>query len=75
MNNWDGTKNLELLDCPFCGSQPNLKYQGNDHTKKRTVRIKCPKCRVERAVSSLKHLGCGFSWLENVVAEHWNKRV
>ena len=36
-----------MLECPFCGGDPELSFIGNNHTKSRKVRIKCKKCRVQ----------------------------
>lgn len=69
---WDNAKDIELLDCPFCGSDPAVEYIGNDFTKKRSIKIKCKKCRVQRTDAALKH---DFNWLEGVAVENWNKRA
>ena len=61
----------KLKSCPFCGTEPKVRHIGNEHTKKRSVKIKCPKCRIERTDASLKH---GFDWLDRVAIEQWNKR-
>jgi len=60
-----------LKDCPFCGSEPDMKHRGNEHTKKRSVTISCPKCRIQRTDAALIH---GFEWLEEVAAKNWNMR-
>jgi Lar family restriction alleviation protein len=62
----------ELFPCPFCGGEPRLIYKGNDHTKSRSVTIKCSCCRIERTDSAMRH---DFNWLENVAIEHWNTRT
>jgi len=69
---WDNTKEIELLACPFCGSEPTIKHIGNDHTKTRSIEIKCPKCRVKRIDAARRF---SFAWLERVTAENWNRRV
>lgn len=61
----------ELLDCPFCGSRPDVKRIGNYHTKKRKIQIKCTSCRVERTDATLTET---FEWLEEVAAKNWNQR-
>lgn len=63
---------LELLPCPFCGGDPEIRRQGNDHTKSRRVVIRCPSCRVERADAAIRH---GMDWLEGIAVEHWNTRA
>lgn len=62
----------ELLPCPFCGSQPEIKRIGNDFTPKRKITIKCKKCRIERTDSAIRN---GMDWLENVAIKQWNERV
>ena len=61
----------KLLPCPFCGGEPTKRYIGNTHTKKRSIRIKCSKCRVSRTDGMLKH---DWEWLENVATNNWNQR-
>ena len=63
---------IDLLPCPFCGGQPDVKHIGNDHSKKRFIEVKCPDCRIQRRDGAIRY---GFDWLENIVAEHWNQRV
>jgi len=69
---WDNTKEIELANCPFCGSEPTIKHIGNDRTKKRSIEIKCPKCRIKRIDGAIRF---SFAWLERVSAENWNQRV
>lgn len=64
-------KNIELAPCPFCGSEPEMKYTGNEWTKSRKIEIKCPGCRVKLINASMKH---GFDWLEDVTVKAWNTR-
>ena len=64
-------KIISLLPCPFCGSNPEMKFIGNEYTTKRSVKIICNECRISRTDSALKF---GFEWLENVAAEYWNAR-
>ncbi len=68
---WDNTKEIELSNCPFCGSEPIIKHIGNDYTKTRSIEIKCPKCRIKRIDTALRQ---GFSWLEEVATKNWNQR-
>ena len=63
---------IYLKPCPFCGGDAEGQHIGNDHTKKRTIIIKCPTCQIERTVSTLHH---DFKWLENVAAKSWNQRA
>jgi len=69
---WDD-KPIYLSPCPFCGGNASLKHIGNDHTKKRTIEIKCGgKCRATMVNSALLR---DFAWLENVSVSAWNQRV
>ena len=68
---WDNTKEIELLNCPFCGTAPIVKHIGNEHTKKRTIEISCPKCRVKKIDGAIAY---GFGWLEDVAVKNWNQR-
>lgn len=61
----------ELLPCPFCGGEPELKFFGNDYTKSRKATIKCKKCRAEITNAALKH---DSKWCAMVSIEDWNKR-
>ena len=69
---WDNTKELTLLNCPFCGTEPEVGHIGNDHTKRREIEIKCPKCRIKRTDAALRY---GFDFLEKVAVEAWNQRT
>jgi hypothetical protein len=60
-----------LLPCPFCGSAPEVEHIGNDFTKSRKVKIRCPQCRIERTDGAIIQ---SMAWLENIAAEHWNSR-
>lgn len=61
----------KLIACPFCGETPKIIYTGNDHTKIRKIKIKCPKCRIERTDAAMQH---DFEWLERISIANWNKR-
>ena len=61
-----------LLPCPFCGGEPKILHKGNDHTKSRSVTIKCGCCRVERTDSALRN---SMDWLENMAIKQWNTRA
>ena len=62
---------MHLLPCPFCGSDPAVKYIGNEHSNKLSIKIRCPICRIQRTDSSILH---GFEWLESVAESNWNER-
>ena len=69
---WSGEKDIELLDCPFCGNQPVVSHIGNDNTKVRKIEIKCPCCHAKRTDAAMKH---DFDWLEKVAVRNWNERI
>lgn len=66
---------IELLPCPFCGSEPTVEQIGNNATKKRLVAIKCrgkSSCGVEMRVGAIIH---DVEWCQKTVSEKWNRRV
>jgi len=62
----------QLLPCPFCGGAPEKKQQGNQYTKDIKITIACASCRAERTDGTMRH---SLEWLEDIVAENWNRRV
>jgi hypothetical protein len=66
------TKMPELLPCPFCGSAPVIRPQGNEWTKSRRVTIKCPECRIERSDAAIRH---DMDWLIAQAIDGWNRRA
>ena len=68
---FDGTTDIELKNCPFCNTDPEVKYTGNEATKTRTIQIKCPKCLVSRIDRTRLFT---FKFLENVAVKQWNQR-
>ena len=65
---------IELLPCPFCGSDPQVVYTGNDLRESRAVTIQCSNsgCRISRTDRTLRKT---FSWLEDIAVNGWNMRV
>lgn len=64
----------ELKPCGHCGSPAEMRLIGNDHTKTRSVTVKCTnlECRMERTDKALRH---GHEWLKAVAIENWNRRT
>ena len=68
---WNGNE-IDLLPCPFCGGDAEMKHIGNDRSKKRLIEVKCKQCRATRTDGAIHE---GFDWVENVVAKNWNART
>jgi len=62
---------MNLLPCPFCGTEPDVEFIGNAHTKSRKVKVRCPKCRIERTDAAIRY---GFEWLRGIAEKNWNQR-
>ena len=61
-----------LLPCPFCGSDAELTFIGNDYAKSRKVEIKCSGCRITLVNAGIR---TGSRELAVYSIESWNKRV
>ncbi|WP_082054823.1 Lar family restriction alleviation protein [Cupriavidus basilensis] len=67
------TERAERLEpCPFCGGEPELRPQGNNHTRSRKLTIKCKGCRFQLTNAAIRH---GFDWLEKITIDAWNRRA
>lgn len=62
----------KLKPCPFCGTEPTVIRYGTERTKRRSIVIKCPKCRIAREDGAVRF---GFDWLEGIASKQWNERV
>ena len=62
---------VDLLPCPFCGGKPRKILRGNNYTKKRSITIKCQKCRIERTDAAIRF---NHEWLDSIATGAWNKR-
>ena len=67
---------LEFKTCPFCGSDPGLRYIGNEACKTMKITVKCSNmiCRVERSDAGLTRHGCTWERLEGDAMEGWNRK-
>ncbi len=66
----------ELLPCPFCGGEGDLKKIGNEHHKKQMAQIDCstPGCFAQQKVAILTGR-MTYEWAKEKVIERWNKRA
>ena len=69
--NGGGEVEVDLKPCPFCGSDAEVIHIGNDYTKSQKIKIKCPKCRIERTDKVINH---SIEWLLSKSVDSWNKR-
>lgn len=61
------TKEREMLPCPFCGGEPEIKQTG-----KNKMTVKCKSCLIGVEQSVLRF---SLEWLHAKLIENWNKRV
>lgn len=63
-----------MLPCPFCGSEPEMMFIGNNHTKSRKVTIKCTNkmCRAQMTNAGLRS---SHRRVAMVSIEAWNNRA
>ncbi len=63
-----------MLPCPFCGSEADLLFYGNEYSKSRRVEIKCSnkECRVSVVSAGIRSDSRQVAvWALSI----WNKRV
>ena len=70
LHNYD-SENPNLKPCPFCGNNPVWHLQGNIHTIKRAIIVKCNQCGVEMKVAAKRN---SIEWLIETIEGKWNKR-
>ena len=63
----------DLKPCPFCGSDNIvLIHTGNDHTRSRSVTVKCKKCICKRTTGAIANT---LDWCEAEAISAWNTRA
>jgi len=62
----------KLKPCPFCGSKPIIIKVGNNFTRKKSVRIKCQSCRIERTTGAIRY---NIEWCLEEAIKAWNTRA
>ena len=58
--------------CPLCKKEVSKAFIGNNHTKKRSIEIKCRPCNLTMKMSALRF---SHEWLDEKITETWNKRA
>lgn len=66
------TTNTGLMPCPLCGGKPEMIFTGNNHTPKRSVTVKCGKCRLQRTDAGIIS---PLTTLAITAIEKWNTRT
>lgn len=61
----------ELLPC-FCGGKAEKLLKGNNHTKKKSVVIKCASCSMKLEIGARIY---SLEWCDKEATEAWNKRA
>lgn len=69
---YNGSTEIFLKNCPFCGGEPVVEHLGNNFKQRKKVIIKCRSCCIKRIDATLG--SSSFEQLEKVSAESWNKR-
>jgi Lar family restriction alleviation protein len=62
----------KLLNCPFCGSEPEIIRVGNCHTKSRRAIVWCKGCNVQKVVGAIVY---NLDWCEATAIAQWNRRA
>lgn len=61
-----------IMDCPFCGGSVDVIRMGNNYTKRRSITLKCNRCRVSLTNSGIRMT---LEELVEVSTIQWNQRV
>jgi len=66
----------DLLACPFCGAQADIKHIGNEYVKKQVCEIACTTCGcfAHQRVAILNGRGHTYAWAEQKCRYRWNTR-
>ena len=66
------TVQTDLLPCPFCGNDAELRNKGNEFTKSRSAEVYCRFCHTSQITGAIRN---SLGWCIEKAIEKWNKRT